>query len=75
VPTDDVDPFRIQLIDDLLEAVPAQTNAHTDAIDLWIVAAHGDLAAISKSSSDSPDLDDAGRDFGNLLCKEASDYF
>src|SRR5262245_297218 len=74
VPKDQVDTFPIEGIDDVLDAVPPDADASTDAIDARISARHSKLASVPRFARDSPDFDGPRGDLGDFLRKEPSDH-
>ncbi len=73
VPTNDIDPFAGQLVDDILDSVAPNTNARAHAINPLIRAIDSDLGAIAGFPGTRLDLDHPVRDFGDFLFEEPLD--
>ena len=69
-PLDDVDLLAVELVDDVLDAHAAHSDAGADRIDLLLPRGHGDLGAETRLASDLHDLDRAGEDLRDLLLEE-----
>jgi hypothetical protein len=70
VPADDVDPLAAELLDDVLDAVAADADAGTDAVDPVVGTDHRHLAAVAGLAGDRPDLDHPVGDLGDLLLEQ-----
>ena len=72
-PADDIDLLAVQLLDDLLDADAAGTDAGTDGIDIGVLAPDSQLGAGTGLTGDGLDLNGAVVDFGDLQLKHALD--
>ncbi len=72
-PANDVDPFAGQLVNDVLDAVPADADAGPHAVDALVGAADGDLRAVTRLARLGLDFNHAVADFRDLLLEQALD--
>ena len=70
VPADDVDPLAAEFLDDVLDAIAADTDAGSHAIDPVVRADDGHFAAVPGLAGDGPNLDHAVGDLRDLLLEE-----
>ena len=73
VPSNDIDSFAGEFLDDVLDPRATDTDAGTDAIDLVVVAGNGDLRTVAGFAGQRLDFDDPFGDFRNFTFEEPLD--
>src|SRR5262249_50779748 len=72
-PLDDVDLLAVKLVDDVLDADAADTDAGADRIDLLLPRGDGPLRAQTRFAGDLHDLDGAAVDLRHLHLEQPAD--